>query len=96
MKLKALVATAVAASTLALGAGVASATPPSNTGHDDKADTIVGSGSDTTFNFIQKSDLLYNQGQGCNTWNTSGSTSGSGDAFGNCLPASGAQDGVTT
>ena len=70
MKLKALAAAAIAASTLVMGAGVAHATAPEPTGWDDAPDQITGSGSDTTYNFVQKFDTLYNQAQGCETVNT--------------------------
>ena len=69
MKLKALIGTAVAAAVLTTG-GMAAAAPP-NTGWDDINDVITGSGSDTTYNFMQRAELVYNQAAGCDTVNTS-------------------------
>jgi ABC-type phosphate transport system substrate-binding protein len=80
-----LVATTIAASTLVLGSGIAHAAAPSGTGWDDVNDSIVGSGSDTTFNFMQRSDVLYNQAQGCETNNTF--SSAVGNTYGQCLTA---------
>lgn len=70
MKLKALAAATIAASTLVLGSGIAHATAPEPSGWDDAPDQITGSGSDTTYNFVQKFDVLYNQAQGCETVNS--------------------------
>ena len=95
MKLKALVATAVAASTLILGAGIAHAgVAPEPTGWDDSNDQIVGAGSDTTFNFMQRSDVLYNQAQGCETNNTF--STAVGNTYGKCLTAAGKNDTTLT
>lgn len=69
MKLKALIGSAVAAAVLTTG-GMAAAAPP-NTGWDDINDIITGSGSDTTYNFMQRAELTYNQAVGCDTVNTS-------------------------
>lgn len=76
MKFKTLIAGAVAAATLVGAAGVAGADggpAPSGTGWDGVNDLVVGSGSDTTFRFMQEAELLYNQAQGCETDNATGS-----------------------
>lgn len=69
MKLKALIGAALAAAVLTTG-GMAAAAPP-NTGWDDINDIITGSGSDTTYNFMQRAELNYNQAVGCDTVNSS-------------------------
>ncbi len=71
MKLKALIGGAVAAAVLAT-TGVAAAAPEP-TGWDDVNDVIVGGGSDTTYNFMQRAERLYNQALGCDTVNSTGS-----------------------
>jgi len=86
MKLKALAAAAVAASTLVMGAGAAHATSPEPSGWDDVLDNIKGGGSDTTYNLVQKIGILYNQGTGCeqNTAFVAGNPATAG-TYGNCL-----------
>lgn len=83
MKLKTMVAGVVAAATLFGAAGAAMAAPPGS-GWDDTPDRVEGAGSDTTYAFMQKAELLFNQAQGCDTDNTAGSAN-----LGKCLnPAS--------
>lgn len=72
MKLKVLVASLLAMATLFSVAGLAGAANPEPTGWDDVNDQVIGSGSDTTYAFMQKFELLYNQAQGCETINTVG------------------------
>jgi len=86
MKLKALAAAAVAASTLVMGAGAAHAASPEPSGWDDVLDNIKGGGSDTTYNLVQKIGILYNQGTGCeqNTAFVAGNPATAG-TYGNCL-----------
>lgn len=82
MKLKTLAA-GVLAATITLGtAGTALAAPPGS-GWDDVPNRVEGAGSDTTYAYMQKAELLFNQAQGCDTDNTSGSTN-----VGNCLTGS--------
>ena len=93
MKLKALVAGLIAAAFLTTAA-VAGAVPnppepnAAGSGWDDVNDLIVGSGSDTTYAFMQGFEKIYNQANGCDTNNSTGSAT-----VGNCL--TGAQQGQT-
>ena len=74
MKIKTLVAGAIAAATLFGAASTAGAVNrPEPTGWDGVNDLVIGGGSDTTYNFMQNAELLYNGSQGCETDNTSGS-----------------------
>jgi ABC-type phosphate transport system substrate-binding protein len=84
MKLKALAATVLVAATLIGASGIAGATSPEPSGFDDHADSIVGSGSDTTYPFITRSDRLYNESLGCDTNNNYGQV-----GYGDCLATSG-------
>lgn len=79
MKFKVLVAGVLAAATLCTVASVAGAAPP-GTGWDDVNDQVVGAGSDTTYAHMQYAERLYNQANGCDTNNTTGSAT-----VGNCL-----------
>lgn len=79
MKIKALAAGVLTAAITFGAATTAFAAPPSS-GNDDKADAVVGSGSDTTYSFMQRVELLFNQSNGCETDNTSSSPN-----LGNCL-----------
>jgi ABC-type phosphate transport system substrate-binding protein len=69
MKIKSLVAGALAAATLITGAGTAGALAPEPTGSDDLPDTFVAGGSDTTYRINQEFDVVYNQAKGCETIN---------------------------
>ena len=83
MKLKTLAAGVLAASITFGTAGAAMAAPPGS-GWDGVPDKVEGSGSDTTYAYMQKVELLFNQAQGCDTDNTAGSAN-----VGKCLvPAS--------
>ena len=70
MKLKALMGAAVITGTLLSGVmtSVASAAPEPS-GWDDVNDAVKGGGSDTTYNFMQRTEVLYNQAVGCDTDN---------------------------
>jgi ABC-type phosphate transport system substrate-binding protein len=82
MKLKTLAAAAIAA-TITLGtAATAFAAPPSS-GWDDVPDRVEGAGSDTTYAYMQKVELLFNQAQGCDADTTAGSAN-----LGKCLTGS--------
>ena len=92
MKLKVLIAGVLAAATLLTAAGVAGAAPPENTagdtGWDNVNDAVVGAGSDTSYYISQEVEKLYNQANGCDTNNSSGSAT-----IGQCLV--GASQGQT-
>ncbi len=89
MKLKVMAATVLAAATLIGASGIAGASSPEPSGFDDKADQVVGAGSDTTYPFITRSDRLYNESQGCETNNTAGDPN-----VGNCLTPTNASTAV--
>lgn len=89
MKLKVLVASVLAAATLFSVAGLAGATAPEPSGWDDVNDQVVGAGSDTTYPFMTRADRLYNEAQGCETNNTSGSAD-----LGKCLVPTNASTAV--
>jgi len=85
MKLKSLIGATVIAGTLLSGAVMSSmagaeTNPAPTTGWDNVNDRVTGAGSDTTYNFMQRAELLYNQADGCDTDNVSGSAT-----IGNCL-----------
>ncbi len=89
MKLKVLVASVLAATTLFSVAGLAGATAPEPSGWDDVNDQVVGGGSDTTYAFMQKAELIYNQANGCETDNVTGSAT-----LGQCLKPANASTAV--
>lgn len=75
MKLKTKMGAALVVATLVSGAFTSMAgAAPEPSGWDDVNDQVVSSGSDTTYNVMQRFETLYNQGLGCDTVNTSFAT----------------------
>jgi ABC-type phosphate transport system substrate-binding protein len=95
MKLKSLLGAAVIAGTLISGTVMSSVAgaAPEPSGWDDVNDAVVGAGSDTTYPFMQRYELLYNQANGCDTNNASPAAPPVPFTLGNCL--TGAAQGAT-
>ena len=74
MKLKSLIGAALVAGTLLSGTAMTSmvSASPEPSGWDDNNDKATGSGSDTTYAFMQRAELYMNQAQGCDTDNATG------------------------
>ena len=88
MKLKSLIGAALVAGTLLSGTAMTSmagATAPEPSGWDDVNDRVVGTGSDTTYSFMQRAELLFNQATGCDTDNASPAASPATYNLGKCL-----------
>lgn len=66
MKTKSIIGTLVACGSLLSLVNVASASEPPDTGWDQNPDIVVGGGSDTTYNVMQRLEVLYNGAPGCN------------------------------
>ena len=90
MKLKSLVGAALVAGTLLSGTVLTSAVSaaPEPSGWDDNNDKAVGSGSDTTYAFMQRAELYMNQAQGCDTDNASPAAPPAAYTLGKCLTGS--------
>ena len=87
MKLKSLIGAALVAGTLLSGTAMTSmvSASPEPSGWDDANDRVVGTGSDTTYPFMQRAELLFNQGTGCDTDNASPAASPAAYNLGKCL-----------
>jgi PBP superfamily domain len=85
MKLKKLLGATVAAGALLGVFAPAASAAPEPTGWDDKFDVIRGGGSDTTYNFLQRLEVLYNQAIGCDTDNVTPPALPAPSNLGNCL-----------
>jgi len=97
MKLKSLIGAALVAGTLLSGTAMTSmvSASPEPSGWDDANDRVVGTGSDTTYNFMQRGEVLYNQANGCDTDNASPAASPATYTLGKCLTGV-AQTATTT
>jgi ABC-type phosphate transport system substrate-binding protein len=90
MKLKTLAA-GVLAATITFGTASAAMAAPPGSGWDGVPDKVEGSGSDTTYAYMQKTETLFNQAQGCDTDNTAGSAN-----VGKCLVPSSPDENTTS
>lgn len=87
MKLKSLIGATLVAGTLLSGTvmtSVASAAPEPS-GWDDVNNQVTGAGSDTTYNFMQRAEVLYNQADGCDTDNAAPAAPPAAFTLGTCL-----------
>ncbi len=64
LKFRVLTSSAVVVTGL-LGAGLPAHAEPAGTGWDNNPDVVVGGGSDTTYNVMQRLETLYNGAPGC-------------------------------
>lgn len=70
MRLKKVLGAALIAGTLLSGTmGSIAGASPEPSGWDDANNAVKGGGSDTTYNFMQRAELLFNQAVGCDTDN---------------------------